>query len=64
MKFDEIWKSRQIESRLMRSMCNDLNKTAQAAREPEMVQNKVFKAPQGVFLPPVVHSQYTRSTEK
>ena len=31
----------------MRSMRNDLTKTAQAAREPEVVQNKVFKAPQG-----------------
>ena len=28
----------------MRSMRNDLTKTAQAAREPEMVQNKVLKA--------------------
>ena len=31
----------------MRSMRNDLTKTAQAATEPEVVQNKVFKAPQG-----------------
>ena len=51
MKIMKIIKSGQIESRLMRSMRNDLTKTAQAAREPEMVQNKVFKAPQGVLLP-------------
>ena len=31
----------------MRSMRNDLTKTAQAAREPGIVQIKVFKAPPG-----------------
>ena len=35
-------KSRQIEFRLVRSMRNDFSKTAQAATEPEMVQNKVL----------------------
>ena len=50
--FDDFPKNRKIESRLVRSMRNDLTKTAQAARGPEMVQNKVFKAPQGVPSPP------------
>ena len=47
-------KNHQIASRLVRSMRNDLTKTAQAAREPEMVQNKVFKAPPEVTPLPVV----------
>ena len=29
----------------MRSMCNDLTKTAQAIMYPEMLQNMVFEAP-------------------
>ena len=53
--FDGFSYSRQIESRSVRSMRNDLTKTAQAAREPEMYQIKVFKAPPPPVDPPVVY---------
>ena len=47
--FDKFYKSRQIESRLMRSMRNELTKTAQAAREPEIAQNSPGLWPNGVL---------------
>ena len=45
--FDDFQKSRQIESRLMRSMPNELTKTTEAATYPEMLQKKRFESSDG-----------------